>query len=62
MTIRYPIILGNIGVPGWETDIELLSIWLTCMVQAAYTDNWQEQLQTSAEDAFIYTVLKHLAY
>jgi len=24
--------------------------------------SWQGQLQTSAEDAFIYTVLKHLAY
>jgi len=30
--------------------------------QLERSGSWQRQLQTSAEDAFIYTVLKRLAY
>jgi len=30
--------------------------------QLERSEFWQKQLQTSAEDAFIYAVLKHLAY
>jgi len=30
--------------------------------QLERSGSWQGQLQTSAKDAFVYTLLKHLAY
>jgi len=62
-----------LGVLWWFRDagsahsVHGLSLWPAIALelstrQLERSGSWQGQLQTCAEDAFIYTVLKHLAY
>jgi len=66
-SIRYSASLGGSAMPAQHTR----STGLLCdrpvalelsTRQLERSGSWQGQLQTSAEDAFIYTVLKHSAY
>jgi len=67
-SIRYSASLGGSAMPAQHTRSTGLLCGRPVAFKLSYTrqlersGSWQGQLQTSAEDAFIYTVLKHLAY
>ena len=68
-SIHYLAFFGGSAMPAQHTrSTRLLCGWLVILELSTSTrqlerfGSWQGQLQTSAEDSFIYTVLKHLAY